>query len=96
MMAKGVPLEQQRIVKLEPPKPSEWMTNKDSNLMRPKDIGNLQDEIVELKRIINERDEENKLLKANAEKYERRAIYTLEKFNELKKKEKALIELGKG
>ena len=43
-------------------------------------VGNLQDEIVELKRIINERDEENKVLKASADKYERRSKYIQEKF----------------
>lgn len=81
MMAKAAGTEPiPKPVKLEPPKPSEWMTNKDSNLMRPKDIGNLQDEIVELKRIINERDEENKVLKASADKYERRSKYIQEKF----------------
>jgi len=76
---------------LQPEKPAEWMNNKDSNLMRPKDYGNLQDELIEVKRLINERDEDNRLLKANADKYERRYKYILGKFEEIKKKENQLI-----
>lgn len=35
----------------------------------------------------NESEEEKRLAKAQAEKYKRRAEYTLEKFNEIKAKE---------
>ena len=71
-------------VRLDPPKPSEWMTGQDLNLMRPKDAGTLQAEIVELKKIINERDAENKILKANSDKYEQRSKYIMQKFEKLK------------
>ena len=67
--------------------PPAWATNQDSNLMRPKDAKKLQDEIVALKQTLNDLEEEKKLLKANCEKYQRRAKYTLEKFNEIKAKE---------
>jgi len=43
---------------------------------------------------LNEAEAEKKLLKASAEKYERRAKYTLEKFQEIKAKEMQLIQLG--
>jgi hypothetical protein len=39
----------------------------------------------------NEAEEEKRLLKANADKYKRRAEYTLEKFKEIKAKEMQLI-----
>jgi len=71
-----------------------WMTHQDSNLMRPKDIKNLQDEIIELRKAMNEFNEERVILKANADKYERRAKYTLEKFQEIKAKEMQLIQMG--
>ena len=64
-----------------------WVNNLDSNLMRPRDAKNLQEEITELHHHINSLEEENKLLKVNSEKYERRAKYTLEKFKEIKAKE---------
>tara|TARA_B110000285_G_C14901177_1_gene503343 strand:- start:386 stop:532 length:147 start_codon:yes stop_codon:yes gene_type:complete len=48
--------------------------------MRPKDSKNLQEEIVELRKSLNELSEERVILKASADKYERRAKYTLEKF----------------
>lgn len=67
--------------------PPVWATNQDSNLMRPKDAKKLQDEIVALKQTLNDLEEEKKLLKANSDKYERRAKYTLEKFKEIKAKE---------
>jgi predicted RNase H-like nuclease (RuvC/YqgF family) len=71
-----------------------WVNNLDSNLMRPRDATSLQEEITELRHHINNLDEEKKNLKANAEKYERRAKYTLEKFREIKAKEMQLIQLG--
>lgn len=58
----------------------QWMNHQDANLMRPKDSKNLQEEIVELRKTLNELQEERVILKANADKYERRAKYTLEKF----------------
>lgn len=47
-----------------------------------------------LKEMLNEAEEEKKLLKAAKDKYERRARYTLEKFNEIKAKEMHLIQMG--
>lgn len=55
--------------------------------MRPKDAKKLQDELVALKQTLNDIEEEKKILKANSEKYQRRAKYTLEKFKEIKAKE---------
>ena len=43
---------------------------------------------------MNEAEAEKKLLKESADKYERRAKYTLEKFQEIKAKEMQLIQLG--
>ena len=62
--------------------------------MRPKDSKNLQEEIVELRKALNELSDERVVLKASADKYERRAKYTLEKFQEIKAKEMQLIQLG--
>jgi predicted ribosome quality control (RQC) complex YloA/Tae2 family protein len=62
--------------------------------MRPRDAQNLQEEITELRHHINSLEEEKKLLKANSDKYERRAKYTLEKFHEIKAKELQLIQMG--
>ena len=45
----------------------------------------------ELKQQVNEAEEERKMLRAKADKYERRANYTLEKFKEIKEKEMQLI-----
>lgn len=64
-----------------------WVTNQDANLIRPKDYESLKDEMSELKQQLNDAEEEKRLLKANADKYERRAKYTLEKFQEIKAKE---------
>jgi len=44
--------------------------------------------------MLNDSEEEKRLHKATSEKYERRAKYTLEKFNEIKAKEMQLIQLG--
>jgi len=44
--------------------------------------------------MLNEAEEEKRLLKASSDKYERRAKYTLEKFNEIKAKEMQLIQMG--
>ena len=71
-----------------------WVTNQDSALLRPKDYKALQKELSTLKSQVNEAEAEKKLLKASAEKYERRAKYTLEKFQEIKAKEMQLIQLG--
>jgi polyhydroxyalkanoate synthesis regulator phasin len=57
-----------------------WATHQDANLMRPKDAKNLQEEITELRQKLNTIEEEKKLLKANSDKYERRAKYTMDKF----------------
>ena len=64
-----------------------WVTNQDSNLMNPKDTKALREDISFLKETLNKCEEQNKLLKANSDKYERRAKYTLEKFKEIKAKE---------
>ena len=71
-----------------------WVTNQDSNLVRPKDYQALKDELSELKQQLNDSEEEKRLHKANADKYERRARYTLEKFQEIKAKEMQLIQMG--
>jgi hypothetical protein len=73
--------------KAKAPENPAWMNYQDSNLMRPRDATNLQEEITQLRHVINDLDEEKKLLKANSDKYERRAKYTLEKFQEIKSKE---------
>ena len=68
-----------------------WINNNDSNLLRGKDAKSLQEEVNWLREQVNEFQEEKKILIANAHKYERRAKYTLEKFNEIKTKEMNLI-----
>lgn len=47
-----------------------------------------------MRQVVNEVEEEKKLHKANSLKYERRAKYTLDKFNEIKAKEMQLIQMG--
>ena len=68
------------------PKPLDTLLNG-----QPKDEKTLREEIAFLRQVVNEAEEEKKLLKANSLKYERRAKYTLEKFNEIKAKEMQLI-----
>ena len=55
---------------------------------------NLQEDNIVLKQKVNILEEEKKTLKAQAEKYERRAKYTIEKFHEIKAKEMQLIAVG--
>jgi len=74
-------------------KPPEWATTQDPNHPK-KDRKTLEDEHSWLKQMYNESEEEKRILKANAEKYKKRAEYTLEKFNEIKAKEMQLIQMG--
>lgn len=46
-----------------------WVTNQDSNLIRPKDYETLMKEISNLKVMLNESEEDRKLHKANSDKY---------------------------
>jgi len=71
-----------------------WVTNQDANLIQPKDHKALKEDLIFLKEALNKAEEEKKILKANADKYERRAKYTLEKFQEIKAKELQLIQIG--
>ena len=71
-----------------------WVNNNDSNLLRGKDAKSLQEEVNSLREMVNGFQEEKKILIANAQKYERRAKYTLQKFNEIKDKELQLIQHG--
>ena len=74
----------------QPPYNVDWTKNENKG----KDIDSLREECSWLKQMLNETEEEKRILKASAEKYERRAKYTLEKFNEIKAKEMELIQIG--
>lgn len=60
-------------------------------MIRGKDAKALQEEINMLKEQLVDYESEKKILVANAKKYEARAKYTLDKFNEIKEKEMQLI-----
>ena len=54
----------------------------------------MQREIGYLKELLLESEQQKRELKAARDKYERRAKYTVEKFNEIKQKELQLIQMG--
>ena len=73
-----------------PPYNVDWTKNENKG----KDEEALKEECSWLKQMLNQAEEDKRLLKATSEKYERRARYTLDKFNEIKAKEMHLIQLG--
>jgi len=57
-----------------------WFKEQSSTLLKPHDQKRLQDDNILLKQRLNILEEEKKSLKAQADKYKRRAEYTVEKF----------------
>lgn len=77
------------------PKPhTSVLVAKDPDSLPVRDSIELQKEIGHLKELLLESEQQKRELKAARDKYERRAKYTIEKFNEIKQKEMQLIQMG--
>ena len=53
--------------------------------MEPYDIEKLKEELVALKKDLNEERETNKIMKASQEQYRKRALFAKSKYNDIKK-----------
>lgn len=74
--------------------PLDAINNNDFSGNEPKDMIDLKREIIALKELLREQEEDRKVLRAARDKYEKRFKYTLDKFNQIKEKEMMLIQMG--
>lgn len=72
----------------------EWMSKQDANSLKPVDPVQLQIDLTKFKKKCHQLEEDNRTLKAERDKHEKRVKYTVEKFNEIKAKEQTLIMMG--